>query len=144
MISHVFLEIAVLSEPSSSNDYYYAIERSIVDPRLVEAPRSPVCVVPHSYILGWAGKVFIHWCTAVHHIPNGLVAMISACHVILTSRGRPGFDSLLRSNSESDSSSKFKVFRRWLTSVVHPFFPFSHLLPYTWETTVLLLLACEW
>jgi hypothetical protein len=22
----------------------------------------------------------IHWCTAVHHIPNGLVAMISACH----------------------------------------------------------------
>ena len=23
-------------------------------------------------------RVFIHWCTAVHQIPNGLVAMISA------------------------------------------------------------------
>ena len=39
---------------------------------------------------------------SVHHIPNGLVAMISACHMISisTSRGRPGFDSLLRSISE--------------------------------------------
>ena len=27
-----------------------------------------------------AGKINIHWCTTVHQIPNGLVAMISACH----------------------------------------------------------------
>ena len=66
-------------------------------------------------------KPIIHWCTTVYHIPNGLVAMISACQLILTSRGRPGFDSLLRSNSESDSSSIVKVFRRWLTSVVYLF-----------------------
>ena len=32
----------------------------------------------------------IHWCTAVHHIPNGLVAMISACHSHRQSAGDQG------------------------------------------------------
>jgi hypothetical protein len=41
-----------------------------------------------------------------------------------TSRGRPGFDSLLRSIQYNDSSSIVKVFRRWLTSVVQYLFSF--------------------
>jgi hypothetical protein len=50
----------------------------------------------------WRGAYHPLVHNSVHHIPNGLVAMISACHVIpiTTSRGRPGFDSLLRSISE--------------------------------------------
>ena len=32
----------------------------------------------------------IHWCTTVHHIPNGLVAMISACHSHRQSAGDQG------------------------------------------------------
>jgi hypothetical protein len=31
-----------------------------------------------SYTKPSSGAHLIHWCTAVHHIPNGLVAMISA------------------------------------------------------------------
>jgi hypothetical protein len=33
-----------------------------------------------NYIKFTPSFYFIHWCTAAHHIPNGLVAMISACH----------------------------------------------------------------
>jgi hypothetical protein len=45
-----------------------------------DGPAVRPCALFYGYILLQSSPMFIHWCTTVHHIPNGLVAMISACH----------------------------------------------------------------